>query len=111
MTSGEVITAFKVSPSGWPRQRELTFPKMAVLLVRGHQIPLQNTLSKFYRAMGAIEQGVTASADCQARQRLKPELFLYLHRLGQEGVYRLNEPDGGSRPGTGGGGSGWRPVA
>lgn len=89
-----MIAAFKVSPPDWTRQRELTFEKVAVLIVRGHKFPLQNNLNKFYQAMGEIEQVVTASAYCQARQKLKPELFLYLNRLVQEGFYRLNEPDG-----------------
>ncbi|HZS09376.1 MAG TPA: hypothetical protein VFD58_31375 [Blastocatellia bacterium] len=41
----------------------------------------QNALNKFFRELDQLDQLVTASAYCQARQKLRPELFAHLTRV------------------------------
>jgi hypothetical protein len=65
----------------------LSFAKVATLVLEGHRLPLQNNLNRFYKAMGEIEQVPTASAYCQARRKLKPELFVYLNDRTLERFY------------------------
>ena len=47
----------------------------------GHKFPLQNQLNKAAKALGEVECVPTASAYCQARRKLKPELFVYLNEM------------------------------
>jgi Transposase DDE domain len=82
-----------VAPPDWTRTRCLTFEKVALLILQGHHLPLQNNLNQFYTAMGEVTAVPTASAYCQARQKLKPELFLYLNRLVASGFYQLYGDD------------------
>lgn len=96
--SKEVIAEFKASSPDWTRKRILTFDTVATLIIRGHQLPLQNNVNKFYKEMGEmgkikLEDVVSASAYCQARRKLKPELFLYLNSLVGNGFYRLYEAE------------------
>ena len=54
----------------------------------------QNALNKVFRELDQLEEVPTASAYCQARQKLKPELFSYLNQKVVEDFYRLYEGDG-----------------
>lgn len=54
----------------------------------------QNALNKVFRELDQLESVPTASAYCQARQKLKPELFARLNQLVVENFYRLYEADG-----------------
>lgn len=83
------VTSFRVSPSDWTRQRTLTFQMVAILILRGHKQALQNTLNKCFQALGLVRQVPTASALCQARQKLKPELFLHLNGVVVQHFYQL----------------------
>jgi hypothetical protein len=53
----------------------------------------QNALNKVFREMDQLETVPTASAYCQARQKLKPELFAHLNQMVVEDFYRLYEAD------------------
>jgi hypothetical protein len=92
LRSVEVIARFRVSKQDWTRQRQLTFAKVATLVLEGHRLPLQNNLNRFYKAMGEVEQVPTASAYCQARRKLKPELFVHLNDRTLERFYAVG-PD------------------
>lgn len=59
----------------------LTLPRVATLILRGHKVSQQNALNKFFRELDQLDQLVTASAYCQARQKLRPELFAHLTRV------------------------------
>jgi Transposase DDE domain len=89
LRSAEVIARFRVSKRDWTRRRQLTFAKVATLVLEGHRLPLQNNLNRFYKAMGEVQQVPTASAYCQARRKLKPELFVYLNDRTLERFYTV----------------------
>lgn len=77
----EVCARFRTAPTNWTRQRTLTFARTAILLLQGHKFPMQNALNKFFTHLGSVEEVPTASAYCQARRKLAPELFQYLNSV------------------------------
>lgn len=72
--------SYRVSPGDFSRQPILTFANVATLILRGHQVSEQNGLNKFFRELGTPEVVMTGSAYCQARQKLRPELFIHLNK-------------------------------
>jgi len=80
--------------SDFTRKRVLTFARVAILILRGHKISLQNALNKFFSAMGKVFGVPTASALCQARQKIQPELFVRLNEVVVGDFYRLYGADG-----------------
>lgn len=80
--------------SDFTRKRVLTFARVAILILRGHKISLQNALNKFFSAMGKVFGVPTASALCQARQKIQPELFVRLNEVVVGDFYRLYGVDG-----------------
>lgn len=85
---------FRVNPSDFTRNRTLTLPIVALSILRGHKVSQQNALNKVFRELDQLEAVPTASAYCQARQKLKPELFARLNQIVVEDFYRLYEADG-----------------
>jgi hypothetical protein len=55
---------------------------------------MQNTLNKAAKALGEVAEVASASAYCQARRKLKPELFIYLNQLVTDSYYELSTKDG-----------------
>jgi hypothetical protein len=55
---------------------------------------LQNSLNKFFSGIGKCLKVPTASAYCQARQKLRPEVFEHLTNFVCDNFYRLYEKDG-----------------
>lgn len=76
------------------RQPTLTLPRVATLILRGHQVSQQNALNKFFRELGQPEISLTGSAYCQARQKLKPELFAHLNAVTVTEFSELSCADG-----------------
>ena len=70
---------FRRAVGAFSRQPTLTFARVATLILRGHQVSQQNAVNKFFRELGVPELSVTGAAYCQARQKLKPELFVHLN--------------------------------
>lgn len=87
------VERFRVAPSDWTRQRTLTFLWVVLLILQGHKQAFQNTLNKLFSARGKVRQVPTASALCQARQKLRPELFLHLNQVVMESFYQLPTVD------------------
>jgi hypothetical protein len=87
-----VIERYRVNERQWTRRRELTFDKVAVLILQGHRCSLQTNLNRFYQAMGELPDLPSPSAYCQARQKLSPELFIHLNDQVTEHFYRA-DPD------------------
>jgi hypothetical protein len=85
---------FRVSPADFTRTRLLTLPVVALSILRGHKVSQQNALHKVFRELAQLEAAPTASAYCQARQKLQPELFAHLNQLVVEDFYRLYEAAG-----------------
>jgi hypothetical protein len=55
---------------------------------------LQNSLNKFFSGIGKALKVPTASAFCQARQKLRPEVFEHLTNFVCENFYSFYEKDG-----------------
>jgi hypothetical protein len=71
-----------------------------MLILRGHKFSLQNALDKVFGALGRLRLVPTASAYCQARQKIDPALFQELTASTAEDFYRYAEEEGSvvSRP-------------
>jgi Transposase DDE domain len=63
-------------------------------ILRGHKFSLQNALNKVFSALGKLRQTPTNSALCQARQKIQPALFIYLHQAVRDDFYKLYGQDG-----------------
>jgi hypothetical protein len=71
---------FRMKPTDFTRQRQLPLPRVALLILRGHKVSQQNALNKVFRELDALAEVPTGSAYCQARQKLRPELFAHLNQ-------------------------------
>jgi hypothetical protein len=70
---------------------------VATSILRGHKLSGQNAVNSLFRELGGVTEVVTESAYRQARQKLKPELFVDLNELVVSDFYQLYEADGGVR--------------
>jgi hypothetical protein len=84
---------FRINKKAFSRTRALTFARVALLVLRGHKLALQNALNKVFTALGELFSVPTASAYSQARQKLKPEVFLHLNQIVCCDFYQLYEKD------------------
>jgi hypothetical protein len=85
---------FRNNEKAFSRNRILTFARLALLVIRGHKLALQNALNKAFTALGEVLSVPTGSAYCQARQKLKPELFAHLNEMVCRDFYQLYEQEG-----------------
>lgn len=85
---------YREKATDFTRERVLTFARVAILILRGHKISLQNALNECFAALGELLRVPTASALCQARQKIEPELFVRLNQVVVEDSYRLSGADG-----------------
>lgn len=65
-----------------------------MLILRGHKFSLQNALNKVFGALGKLRLVPSASAYCQARQKLNPALFQELTTITAQDFYRLAGQEG-----------------
>ena len=73
------------------RERVLTWPVVIILMLRGQKVSLQTAVNKFFSALGAVWQVVTASAYRQARQKVQPEMFVHLNAVRVRSITRAME--------------------
>lgn len=85
---------FRVRPADFSRQPDLTLPRVAALILRGHQVSQQNALNKAWRELGEPEPPPSGSAYCWARQKLRPELFVHLNTCVVTEFSSLAQADG-----------------
>ena len=78
---------FRVPATDFTRERGLTWPVGIMLMVRGQKVSLPTAGNKFFSALGAVWQVVTASAYRQARQKVQPEMFVPLNAVAWEEYY------------------------
>lgn len=76
----ETRDRYRINTRAFTRQRKLTFERVSVLLLQGAKMAIQQRLNRFFKALGQTQDVVTAGAFCQARQNLRPEVFLALNR-------------------------------
>jgi hypothetical protein len=91
---GKTSAEYRQEIKDFTRKRVLTFGRVAILILRGHKISLQNALNKFFGAMGEVFSVPTASALSQARQKIRPELFVRLNEVVVGDFYQLYGADG-----------------
>lgn len=97
LSSPAVIERYRAKACDFTRERKLPFGKVAVLLLQGHKFPMQNTLNQCAKALDEVAQVPTASAYCQARRKLKPELFIYLNEVVTTRYTELSREDASLR--------------
>jgi len=73
------ITTFRAGDTDFTRTRKLPFWRVAVLILRGWKTSFQNRINKFFDDLGLLENIPTASAFCQAREKIKPAFFKALN--------------------------------
>lgn len=76
------------------RNRVLSFAHVVVLILSGHKLSLQHALNKFFSLLGEVFHVPTAAAYCQAKQKVKPEVFAHLSAVVCDDFYRLDEREG-----------------
>ena len=69
------------------RERVLTWPVVIMIMLRGQKVSLPTAVNKFFSALGEGWRVVTASAYRQARQKVQPEVFVYLNAVACEEYY------------------------
>jgi hypothetical protein len=89
MFAQRTCEAFGTSPTAFSRNRLLNFAKVVVLMLSGHKVSLQNALNKFFSRIGAVFSTPTASAYCQAKQKIKAEVFVHLNEVLIDDFYQL----------------------
>jgi hypothetical protein len=85
--------SFRKSQKDFTRKRLLNFAKVVTLMLSGHKFSLQNALNKFFSRLGAVFLTPTASAYCQAKQKVKAEVFVHLNEVLLDDFYQLYETD------------------
>jgi hypothetical protein len=87
LAAGAVLKRFRVKATDFTRQRVLSWQVVVVMMLGGHKVSLQTAVNKFFSALGNVWGVVTASAYSQARQKVQPELFVYLNAVTCEEYY------------------------
>ncbi len=64
-----------------------------MMILSGKKLSLQNALNKFFSAIGEVFKVPTDSAYCQAKQKIKPEVFEHLTETLSQDFYRLYGAD------------------
>jgi hypothetical protein len=85
----EFSNLYRKKETDFSRDRILPFWQVLMLILSGHKISLQNALNKVFKAFGRIFQVPTASAYCQARQKIKAEVFVHLNESVSQDFYQL----------------------
>jgi hypothetical protein len=71
----------------------LGFARVVVLILSGHKVSLQNALNKFFNALEELFRVPSASAYCQAKKKVKPEVFVHLSEVLCADFYHLYGAD------------------
>ena len=87
MRNPEILKRFRVQATDFTRERVLTWPVVIMVMLRGQKVSLQNAVNKFFTAIGEVWRVVTAGAYRQARQKVQPEVFVYLNAVTCEEYY------------------------
>jgi len=94
IASPSTVLRFRQQPHHFSRLRLLTLPRIVVLILRGKKLAFQNALNKVFSSLADLFRVPTASAYCQARLKLKPELFAHLNEIVCQDFYRLAGEEG-----------------
>ncbi len=92
--NADTISSFRTKDSDFTRTRKLPFYRVAVLILKGWKASLQNRINKFFDDLKLLENIPTASAFCQAREKIKPEFFKVLNEKVVKFFYENYEKKG-----------------
>jgi DDE family transposase len=84
---------YKKAEKDFSRKRVLTFARVVVMILSGHKMSLQNALNKLFSSLGELFSVPTASAYCQAKKKVEPEMFVHLSKVLCEDFYALYGAD------------------
>jgi len=92
--NADTISSFRTKDADFTRTRKLPFWRVAVLILKGWKTSLQNRINKFFDDLNLLENIPTASAFCQAREKIKPEFFKVLNEKVVKFFYENYEKEG-----------------
>jgi len=78
ITSNMVIDSFRAKDTDFTRERKLPFWTTTVLILTSWKKSIHNRLNIFFNHLDLVDGMPEASAFCQARKKIKPELFIAL---------------------------------
>ncbi len=88
------INSFRIKDTDFTRERKLPFWRVSVLILRSWKSSIQNRVNKFFDDLNLLGNIPTASAFCQARKKIKPELFKVLNERVVKFFYEHYEKGG-----------------
>ena len=92
--NADTISSFRIKDTDFTRKRKLPFWRVATLILRSWKTSLQNRINKFFNDLDLLENIPTASAFCQAREKIKPEFFKVLNESVVRFFYNNYEKEG-----------------
>jgi len=92
--NADTISSFRTKDADFTRTRKLPFWRVATLILRSWKASLQNRINKFFNDLDLLENIPTASAFCQAREKIKPEFFKVLNEKAVKFFYDNYEKEG-----------------
>jgi hypothetical protein len=94
ITSNMVIDSFRAKVTDFTRERKLPFWTTTVLILTSWKKSIHNRLNLFFTHLDLVAEMPEASAFCQARKKIKPELFITLKNETVKFFYDLYEKEG-----------------
>jgi Transposase DDE domain len=94
ITSNMVIDSFRAKVTDFTRERKLPFWITTVLILTSWKKSIHNRLNLFFTHLDLVAGMPEASAFCQARKKIKPELFITLKNETVKFFYDLYEKEG-----------------
>lgn len=92
--NADTISSFRIKDTDFTRKRKLPFWRVATLILRSWKTSLQNRINKFFNDLDLLGNIPTASAFCQAREKIKPEFFKVLNENVVRFFYNNYEKEG-----------------
>mgnify|MGYP003393592868 CR=1 FL=1 len=94
ITSNMVIDSFRAKVTDFTRERKLPFWITTVLILTSWKKSIHNRLNLFFTTLDLVAGMPEASAFCQARKKIKPELFIALKDETVKFFYETYEKEG-----------------
>ena len=89
-----IIDTFRYNDTDFIRERKLPFWTTTVLILTSWKTSMHNRLNKFFDDLNLLDGMPTPSAFCQARKKIKPELFIALKNEILKFFYDVYEKEG-----------------
>jgi len=96
LRSAQTPANYRTTERAFTRRRKLPFEFLVVMILRGRPYAAQTALNRFYTQMDMLDNLISAGGYHQARTKLKPEIFIALLQLLNEGFYQSDPDDPGT---------------